>query len=224
MTMRARVPITGQVVFEGMTAPPPAARLTTLPILVEPESGRTTGPAGIISAGRVAAVDAQGRFTTNGLLPGRYFLRVSAPPAGWTLKSVVVKGRNAPVTAPIEVGSDPLAEVVMTFTDQPTMVTGAVRDATAGASPVVLMFPADRGAWADYGTTPSTLRSVRPGSNSLYAISGVPSGDYFIIALDDVTMPEAWQEPSFLDKLARIAKRITVDRSVGVDLTVTAVR
>jgi hypothetical protein len=42
-----------------------------------------------------------------------------------------------------------------------------------------------------------------------YRFFGVPAGDYFVVAVDDVHT-RAWQDPAFFEAAARAATRVTL--------------
>ena len=89
-------------------------------------------------------------------------MRVGGAPPGWTLRSVTSEGRDISDT-PLDVGSADVANIVITFTDRQTKVTGVVRGANGNADPdaLVVVFPADSAAWTGFGLNPRRMRSTR---------------------------------------------------------------
>jgi hypothetical protein len=61
----------------------------------------------------------------------------------------------------------------------------------------------------------SCARASRSGT---FLVSGLPPGEYFIVAVSDAVAGN-WQEPAFLQRLARIATRFTL--TPGQNLTQT---
>ena len=51
----------------------------------------------------------------------------------------------------------------------------------------VIVFPTDRDAWTNYGTSPRRLRNVRVDKTGAFSIGNLPAGEYFVAAV-----PEAW--------------------------------
>jgi hypothetical protein len=126
-----------------------------------------------------------------GLRPGEYLVRVSSTPAGWFVKSISVAGRDvsdAPLV--ISPGSEPI--VTISFTDRSTEVMGTVRDARnypVGGATVIAM-PAGSALNALH---PVRTREVRSSRLGVFTISGLPPGDYFVVALDDA-IADGWQD------------------------------
>jgi hypothetical protein len=60
---------------------------------------------------------ADGRFSSAELPPGRYYLRLTTPPAGWTFKSAMSNGRDVS-NVPLSLDRDANG-VVLTLTDHP---------------------------------------------------------------------------------------------------------
>ena len=113
--------------------------------------------------------------------------------------------------APIQLGSEDLSGVVVTFTDRPSVVAGMVRTRnTADPGAVVLAFPVDSDAWSNQGWVPRRLRSTRATSNGSYTLPVLPPGDYYVIALKE-TFGDEWRDPVFLDVLSRSAAQIHIE-------------
>ena len=73
--------------------------------------------------------DANGQVTTSNAMPGRYLIRASSSPPGWTFKSAMYNGRDASVT-PVEIDTTDIAGVVFIFTDQAIQISGSVQNAS----------------------------------------------------------------------------------------------
>jgi len=181
---------------------------------MDPADGRSVATATAYQA----QIDFDGRFYTTGLMAGRYLLRLDTPPRGWTVQSAIVNGRDI-CDEPLLVDNDAIDGLVLTFTDRPSLVSGTVRNSAGRVDDdaAVLVFPSS-GGWTDVGTSPRRLRNVRASRAGSFRIPGLPPGDYFIIAVSDAVATN-WQDPPFLQKLARTANRITL--TAGQNLTVT---
>jgi len=71
----------------------------------------------------------------------------------------------------------------------------------------VLVFPTDRGLWV-FGE--ARLRpSIRPGTDGVYRVWGLPPGDYFLAAVTDI-QPGDHAESDFLERLVPGAITISV--------------
>ncbi len=159
------------------------------------------------------AVDTSGAFTIRGVTPGRY--RVSSGvPSGvpnaskWALKSSIVAGRDT-LDVPMEVRpSQHVDGIVLTFTDQPSELTGVVQDAAGRPATdySIIVFAADRTFWTAQSRW---IRSVRPDQDGKYTLRNLPAGDYLVVAALDVEQDE-WFDPSFLQRVAPSAIRIAI--------------
>lgn len=200
--------VKGRLEFDGSAERPDAQRLERISIAIE-RSDRAVGGAPFISIppGRV---DGSGTFTTYGIPGGKYMVRVGGAPAGWTLRSVTVEGRDVSDT-PLEIGAPDVTNVVITFTDRPTKLTGVVHGAAGNADPdaLVVVFPTDTAQWQEFGLNPRRMRSVRVAKAGSYTFTGLPAGEYFVAAIKDELLP-AWQYPEMLETLSRLASQISL--------------
>ena len=168
----------------------------------------TITPAGPgLSAPRTISMDQSGRFIVPGLVPGEYSIGVGALPPGWFLKSVTVDGRSA-LDGPVDI-SETTAAALITLTTRATQIIGTVRDArmlaTSGAA-VIIMPALARG---DATWMPNRTRDTRASTNGVFIVSGLPPGDYLVVAIDDAAA-EGWQDPAVTARLQRLATRITL--------------
>ena len=161
--------------------------------------------------------------------PGRYFVRlesVTAVPtsSAWTLKSAMLNGRDVS-DVPMTIGGDDLTGLVVTFTDRAGGLTGTVRTAqnAVDATASVLVFPTDRALWVDYGARPRRLRIVRTDRAGAFAVTGLPAGEYFAIAVPD-EVADNWQRPAVLARAATLATRVKIADDGNVTLNLVVAR
>jgi hypothetical protein len=152
--------------------------------------------------------DDTGAFKTYGQAPGRYLVRIGGASSGWTLKSVSVEGRDISET-PFDIGTADINNVVVTFTDRPTTLTGVAHTKNGNPDPdaLVVVFPADTAAWSNFGVNPRRMRSTRVQKDGTYAIAGLPPGDYNVAAIAEDNIAQ-WQDPQVLTGLARSATTV----------------
>ncbi len=206
ISLRPGLTVSGSVVFNGSAAQPTPEQRANLSISLEPADGRTAGLMALVR-GRV---DANGTFTTMGVPAGKYILRVSGAPQGWTLRDALHTGRDITSTA-IELDGEGATGVVLTFDDRATELNGTVRESggNADAEASVIVFPTDPQLWIDTGSQPRRLRQVRAGQDGRFTVGGLPTGDYYVIAVEDAAIA-AWQAPEFLNELARAAAQVRI--------------
>ncbi len=187
--------VKGFVQFEGTGTPPD---LTRVALRIEPAGGRAdpSGPQAVLPA----TFTSDHKFTSEGLLPGRYLVRANAPP-GWTFKGATYQGRDIS-ESPVELTGD-IDGVVITYTNRPSAITGNVT-AAAPADPSgaqVVLFPVDPEAWMDYGRTSRRITSRIADAKGGFSLTLPPPGEYWLVALADEDSQD-WQNPARLKQLA----------------------
>lgn len=214
LTMREGMVVSGNISFVG-SAPQPTdtqrVRVSMSPL------GQPLQSLGV--GNLQAMVDTGGRFTINGVIPGRY--RVTASGAqGWSVKSVIVNGIDT-MDFPLELAADATAPAVtVQFGDRNTDLKGVLTDATGAptADYSVVIFPEDQRYWVPYARR---MRSTRPATDGKFAFVGLPPGEYRIAAVTDVETGE-WLDPEFLRQLlpASLGVRLADGQQVTQDIRV----
>lgn len=175
----------------GSAAP---VRLTIALVPAEPGLSRATSPP--VAGNRFASVP---------LIPGDYYIRVTALPPGWHLKSITVDGGDF-IDNAAQLGSADDPRIQIELTNRPTMIAGAVRDSrmlpAAGAAVVVM--PVSTTQWS-----PNRSRLSRASMNGQFAIAGLPAGDYLIVAVDDA-VADGLQDEQVLAQLRTLATRVSL--------------
>jgi protocatechuate 3,4-dioxygenase beta subunit len=196
--------ISGRFEFEGSRERPTPQRLQQVPIAIQ-LAGRAMLASGPPSAVRV---EGDGRFTSSGLPPGRYFVRISGSPTGWRFKAATHDGRDI-ADLPLDLRGD--AQVVITFSDRWNNLRGNVASARGAPDPeaIVLLFPTDVQQWTYAGTNTRRFKTARVTKSGEYAIGSIPEGDYYVVAVADQEAG-GWLDPKVLDGLARVASRVTI--------------
>lgn len=224
LTLRPGMTVTGKIVYEATTKTPPAdLTKTALALITAPKgTGITDLAATMTGGGTVAAkIAPDGTFTISGVAPGKYRLNTPfgmVPTAtasamnlmsgGWTLKSVMVNGRDiADAAIDMKAGAD-LSGVVATFTDTPAELSGTVLDAAGRVTPnfPIVVFSTDRGYWT-LGSR--RVQTARPSSDGKFKVTGLPAGEYFVCAVTAVDRTEVY-DPAFLEQLVPVAFKITI--------------
>jgi hypothetical protein len=199
--------LTGRFEFDG-NAPRPDAT-ATMRILVLMQRADGMPQAGPFLASPTGHADDTGAFKTYGLAPGKYLLRATAPD-GWTLRSATANGRDL-TDVPFDIRTADINDVVITYTDRPSKVSGMVHAGNGSPDPsaLVVIFPADNSAWADNGVSPRRIRGTRPDRSGRYTFAALPPGDYYVAAIREETTPQ-WQDPQMLEEISRSAAQVHV--------------
>jgi len=210
LTLRPAVTLTGRLVVEGLKSLPedlPAIRVGVRPTLA----------VGQLPPLEPVPLDASGRFTITGIVPGKYrlFLQIPNNPVtqapDWFPKTAMMDGRDI-LDTPLEVTPDgKLGEALLTLTDDTQEIDGTVRD--GAGKPVrdctVVMFSTDRQFWF-----PQSRRIVvRPtGNDGLFVFgmsASLPAGEYYLAAVPGEPATDQF-DISYLGELAKTASRVTL--------------
>lgn len=191
LTLVPGVSVSGRIVFDGTTPPPPSNTVLTLlwrrPQPIFGGYGVDHLPGGGLVLSRVPA--------------GRYTLRINGrPPAGWILRSVMLNGVDVS-DIPFEVRPhEDIDGFVLTLTDRPAEISGTLQTTTGEPAPgyVLVVFSADSQYWV-----PGTRRTqqVRPDVAGRFVARDLPAGDYLIAAVTDLEDGQ-WHDRAFLAELA----------------------
>jgi len=220
VSLRPAFRVEGRIEFQGGTISPLPVR-PPLVMFETPfgDAGRMVGQPG--AAGTLS-------FATLAVA-GQYIARPSEQ-LGWFMKSITIDGKD--VTDRVFDLQTDATNIVVTFTDRASKVTGVVRDArgVVSTTAVVLVFPTNPQQWsgygfANYGATPRALKSALVSRTGSYSLAGLPVGDYFIVAIDDADA-DGWMDPKTLEALARQATKLAIVdvEAKTIDLTVKVIR
>ena len=196
--------VAGRILFESSSKPAPADA-SAVRLALRPSAGLPP-----------VAAAAAGTFTLAGAEPGRYRLQAFMPVApgspagsGWVLKSAILNGRDV-TDEPFDIGAgEQISGVVVTFTDRPTELTGALSDAIGRPAPgfYVVVFPADRKQW-----NPGSRRLPAPAratSDGTFRFAGLPPGTYYMAAATEIDQTDL-ADTAFLEALAETAATVTL--------------
>jgi hypothetical protein len=197
--------VSGTVALDGANAANvdlTRLRVTLLPVS---DSASTTD----ILSTREAQVDATGRFTLRGAMPGRYRIgSVIGAPSGYQLESAMFNGRDA-LDLPLEIkpGEDQ-AGGVLTLSTKTSDLVGTLQDASGRpvSDYTLIAFPADARLWIP---SARRIQATRPGSDGRYLLSNLPAGEYRLVAVNDPD-PGQWYDPAFLREIAPVAMSVTL--------------
>ena len=144
-------------------------------------------------------VDSAGRFRITGVT-GRVRINPgSAPPPGWFVKRVSLRGVDV-TTSGFDVKEN-IDGIEVVFTDRATTVSGSARDA-GGATVrdyIVAFFPVGQ---FDEEDRARRQRTIRPDPDGMYRIRNLPRGDYLAAAVPVLSLPIGGEwEPEFAERV-----------------------
>jgi protocatechuate 3,4-dioxygenase beta subunit len=215
LTLQPGARLSGRVQFEGSQAPPAADQMQRISLNVASNEPRV-----ISVPAPMTRVDGEGRFNTQGYAPGRYQVQAFVPsipnPGGmaavssWMFKSAMLNGRDL-ADDPLEIGSEDIDGIVITFTDRPTSLEGTVTDLRGqpDKSAEVVVFPADSQGWRQGMLNNRRVRAARASLTGKFTFNSLPAGDYYAVAITGGASGEI-QDPKFLETLIASATRVTV--------------
>ena len=166
-------------------------------------------------------LDEDGRFEISGA-SGRVFFNLTPMPPNWSIKSVVLDGRDL-TDEPLDLTGRPsLGDVVITLTDRQTSVSGQVVDGRGQLlrDYVVVIQPALE---LEAAIAARGVRAVRPNaSDGRFETRGLRPGRYLATAIDALEQGREFA-PEFRQQLRRGAREFRVDegQSVTLDLRLT---
>lgn len=212
--LRTALRVEGRIALRGAAGPQPA----------QPAIAGLTFETPFGEPGQFAVSARNGEFATVAA-GGRYIARPYEI-GGWFVRSVTLDGKDI-TDRTFDLQSN-TTSIVVTYTDQPSKVSGTVKDARGAASPnaVVLAFPVDPQRWVGYGKSPRNVRSVSMSTSGVYTFEHLPPGDYYVIAID-AAQADGWRDPKMLQILASRAEKLTVaagDAARTLDLSLKAIR
>jgi hypothetical protein len=201
LQLREGASVSGRVTFEGAVRPKPALITSTF-VYLDRLDERSSGA-------EPARPDRFGQFTTAGLPPGRYRVRVGVVPAGWMFKSAMYEGHDV-ADEPFELESADIHGVAVTFTTQGTRLSGVVRSERGQTDPEtsVLIYPAIQSMWIPT-TSLFRMRSIRASTTGAYSVTSLPPGEYYVVAVPEEQSAN-WQDPKRLAALAAHAARVRI--------------
>jgi hypothetical protein len=160
-----------------------------------------------------ARIGADGRFVIDAVTPGRYRVMLaptlpSAAPPPLALKSVQVDQREY-ADLPFDLDPNaPVGEMTVTLTSLVQHLSGRMLDTDGRPRPdlSLLVFATDSRYWLPASPR---VQLVRPATDGYFDVSGLPAGDYRMIAFGEAE-PDDPTDPRFLQPLLPAAIPLTL--------------
>jgi hypothetical protein len=150
----------------------------------------------------LARADLGARFEFGRLPRGSYLL---FPHLGLIITSILSEG--APIRGDQITLDEPVDRIVTITVGTGAGLYGLIDlHGTPSTEASLFVFPQDEELWSGYGSRPSRLIEVRPGSDGRYSVGGIPPGNYHVVALAHGV--ENWRSPEQLRKLREGARGI----------------
>ena len=175
--------MSGRVTFEGDN-PPPRPEVGLRPVAVDPDLNPRFDDPGPFGAGPPGRADIHDDWTFDIVgVSGPRRLRLTNPPAGWTLKAIYLNGADVTdQTFTLGRLDQSVRDLQVVLTNQATVIEGVVADASGRAvrNCLVMAFPSDREA----RSYPSRFldHSVCQHDGS-FVIRRLPPGEYLVAAV-----------------------------------------
>jgi hypothetical protein len=216
LTLQPGATLSGRVVFDAHTTAAPGDLGRIRVGLSAPGGTGYSSSGGTVIGNPFSSVspvtlDADGRFTMEGIAPGTYLLRASMPAdisAGWWFESAVLDGRDL-LDELLEVrAGDRLPDAALRFSDRRSELAGTLQTAAGVPAPdyFIVVFPAEP---SERIAGSRRIRTTRPGTDGAFSILDLPAGDYLIGALTDVE-PRDLADRAFLESVATAAIRVVI--------------
>jgi hypothetical protein len=193
------------VTVNAACATRPLSNFVVNPVALDPDRERPEGAGSLV-------VSSENTFYVSGLFGPTAFRLRQAPSDSWFLKAVTIGGVDVTDT-----GFDPGAGTQVTGDAQIVVsrggatISGRVTDRDAPVTEYsVVVFPVFRDLWTPHSRR---LRFATSSTAGTFRASGLPPGDYFVAAveqLDGTTETGEWQNADVLGRLVAGAERITV--------------
>lgn len=182
-----------------------ASAFTVQPTTTDPDRARSSGFSVVVSG--------DGTFYITGLFGPMAFSLLSAPTDDWHVKSVVIDGRDV-TDSGYDFGATArtIADAEIVVSRHGGTLTGSVTDGSQRVdSYAVVVFSVDQRRRAAHSTG---LRMARPQPDGTFRLTGLPPGDYYVVAvnrLEGTRTAGEWQSATLLEQLSSRAERVTID-------------
>jgi protocatechuate 3,4-dioxygenase beta subunit len=209
--------VSGRMRFEDASAP---TALDSLRVIASPDRssrGMVMGPQ------PSAQLKPDLTFELSGLF-GPTAIQAVGLPRDWIVKSIRYKAQDI-TDLPVDFAgarADDSLEIVLTI--RAARVAGRVIDdqGNPAADARVVVLPADSARWK----APSAVRFAAVKPDGAFQSGPVRAGEYLVAAIDGDDAPPMPNEPEFLERIARVAQRITLveDERLTLDVRVARLR
>jgi hypothetical protein len=154
--------------------------------------------------------------------PGKMRFALAGQAPGWSIRAVRYRGVDVTDSGVEFRANENLTDIELELTNRVTDLTGLVTNGRG--EPVkdysVVVFAQDHDKW-----TPNSryLRTGRPDQDGRFKVSGLPPGQYHIVALEYLDQ-DNWNEPEYLERVQSKSTSVSINEgeTKSVDLKVTS--
>jgi hypothetical protein len=194
--------LSARAALEGTTAKPPDLTRINVLLFAYQQTGATT------MAPPATPINADGTVTLHGIGPGRYKVSVNTAGApGWTASSAMINGIDA-IDGPLDIGRADVDGLVITLTDHPTELSGSLLTREGKPAPQYVLVVASTNP-AHWVAGSRRVRSVRPANTGGFRVTGLPPGEYYLVALTDLEQSRIYTR-EYLEPLVAQGMKITL--------------
>ena len=179
----------------------------------------TSPPAGPPGSTVSRPIASDGTFTAR-VKPGLYFLDTAARIPGWSFQGARLQGRDLE-DGLLEVGDPAVAGLEIVYARGETTLRGTIVDRNGNpfTHATVIVFPVDQRKWIR-GQPLFQARTERSES-SAYAVTGLPPGEHYVIAIDE-SLGRTPATAPVLDALMPLASRVRLRAGETATLSLVA--
>jgi len=141
--------------------------------------------------------------------PGRLRITIGNMPPGWSLRAIRLNGADVTDTGVELNTNEHVRGLEIELANKTSTVTGLATTGRGEASKdyTAVAFPQDSERWKL--TNSRYIRTGRPDQDGRFKISGLPPGEYFLVAVDSLEPGEA-TDPEFLERVHTKATRFSL--------------
>ena len=155
--------------------------------------------------------------------PGKMKVVFAGQAPGWTIRTVRYHSADVTDTGIEFRANENITDLEVELTNRVTDLSGVVTNSKGEALKdySVIVFPQDRDKWMPGSRY---VRSGRPDQEGRFKLSGLPPGQYHVLALDYLDQ-DSWTESEFLERVRNRATSVTINEgeTKTVDLRITSV-
>jgi hypothetical protein len=177
LELRPALTLSGRLEFKSSVLRRPTMSDIRLTLVEQDSWGQSALPEDATKFSRTVSTrgTADGTFAFDGIFPGAYTLLIEGQPQSWSLESAISDGVDL-LDLPPRFTDTNLANTVVTFTDQPSSLSGRLVGESMPDFQMlsIVVFSADEAL----RTSPRRQRVVRPRTDGTFEVGELPSGRY----------------------------------------------